>query len=391
MNLGTSLLLHGKFKKPFYFSRLLILISFFSVITIMFTACHKDENKQPPTAPIVTTAALTNITTSGATGGGSIVSDGGAVVTASGIVWSLRNATPTLTDSVVAGTTSNGTFTSEISGLDFNTTYYIRAFATNSVGTGYGDIVTLTTTNDTNKVKFTYNGEEVVYGIIVSPTSGRKWLDRNLGAQQVATALNDYKAYGDLFQWGRPADGHQLINWTSASEGNAVNGITATAATSDVPGNSNYILPPYVDPLWLDDWRDDNNRNRWATAPQGPCPSGWHVPTKEEWGAELIMKLGSDGSSLNGGTAVTGGIDVLNDGFNMLKLVAAGYRAGNDGSGMGPGTFNWVGVRCYYWTSSDEIQFTTAGTLMVIDGNNNSRVVNSSAKSSGSSVRCIKD
>ena len=161
---------------------------------------------------------------------------------------------PALTDSVIAGTTCSGSFTTNLTRLDFNTVYYIRAFATNSVGTGYGDVVKLNTTNDTSKVRFTYNGKEVIYGIIISPVTGKKWLDRNLGALQAATAYNDYKAYGDLFQWGRPADGHQLITWSSSTAGTAVNGTTTTLANSDNPGHSNFTKG---DPFGTSDWRSE--------------------------------------------------------------------------------------------------------------------------------------
>jgi hypothetical protein len=132
-------------------------------------SCKKSDSAPPPTAPAVTTTALTNITTSSATTGGTILTDGNSAITQSGIVWSKTNATPTLTDSVIAGTTSKGSFTTNLTSLDFNTVYYIRAFATNSVGTGYGDVVKLNTVNDTSKVRFTYNGKEVIHGIIISP------------------------------------------------------------------------------------------------------------------------------------------------------------------------------------------------------------------------------
>jgi uncharacterized protein (TIGR02145 family) len=354
--------------------------SIIGLAMLVAIGCDKnDKQSSPPTAPIVTTAALTNVTTSGATAGGSIVSDGGAAVTTSGIVWSKSNATPTLADSVIAGTTANGTFTSEISGLEFNTSYYIRAFATNSVGTGYGEVVTLNTTNDTNKVRFIYNGEEVVYGIIVSPISGRKWLDRNLGAQQVATSYDDYKAYGDLFQWGRPADGHQLINWTSPpTAGTPVNGTTTTLATSDVPGHSNFIIYPDVFP-YTDDWRDDNNHNRWGTIPQGPCPPGWHVPTSAEWMAEE--------STTQGGTATSGGMENILDAYNLLKLTSAGRRK-KDGSVIS-------GSAGHYWSTSEEIipdtEYGNRSSAVEFNPGLDYIQTYGEFKAIAESVRCIKD
>jgi uncharacterized protein (TIGR02145 family) len=324
------------------FSPLLFRLAFIGLPLMIAVSCKKDD-PAPPTTPAVTTTPLTNITTSSATAGGTILTNGNAVITQSGIVWSRTNATPTLTDSVLAGTTASGSFTINLTGLDFNRTYYIRAFATNSVGTAYGDVVTLNTVNDTSKVRFMYNGKEVIYGIIISSVTGKKWLDRNLGASQVATSFDDYKAYGDLFQWGRPADGHQLMNWTSTTTGTAVNGTTEVVATSDIPGHNNFIICPWAFPL---DWRSDNNSSRWATNPQGPCPAGWHVPTINEWLAEV--------SKTTGGTANSGGMTDYKTGFSQLKLTVAGLRQ-LDGPKVV--VFKRIGNGGWYWSSTDQINF----------------------------------
>jgi uncharacterized protein (TIGR02145 family) len=357
-------------------SPLLLRLTYIGLPLIIAISCKKSDSAPPPTAPAVTTTPLTNITTSSATTGGTILTDGNAAVTKSGIVWSKTNGMPTLTDSVMAGTTAKGSFTTNLTGLDFNTVYYIRAFATNSVGTGYGDVVKLNTANDTSKVRFTYNGKEVIYGVVISPTTGKKWLDRNIGATQVAASFDDYKAYGDLFQWGRPTDGHQLINWTASNLGTAINGTTTVLATSDTPGHSNFIIPPYADPL---DWRSDNNRNRWATTPQGPCPTGWHVPTITEWLAEV--------SITKGGTANSGGITDYKTGFNQLKLAISGLRLVN---GPGVVSFKQVGNSGCYWSTSD--QLTGNGSVSdVIDIEYGANFVQQSeaSKSSALSVRCL--
>lgn len=88
--------------------------------------------------PTLTTTAVTSITSSGAISGGNISSDGGAAVTARGVCWS-TSSNPTTTDSKTSDGTGTGSFTSTLSGLSPNTTYYVRAYATNSVGTSYGN------------------------------------------------------------------------------------------------------------------------------------------------------------------------------------------------------------------------------------------------------------
>jgi len=95
-------------------------------------------------APTITTTAATSVTTSTATSGGNVTSDGGATVTARGVCWN-TSGTPTITDSKTSDGTGAGAFTSSLTGLSASTTYYARAYATNSVGTSYGSQVSLTT------------------------------------------------------------------------------------------------------------------------------------------------------------------------------------------------------------------------------------------------------
>ncbi len=321
------------------------------VATTFVAACKKD--KTPPTESTVTTAALTNITTNSATAGGTITSNGGAAITASGIVLSRGHSTPTLSDTVMSGTTSTGSFTTTINGLDFNTTYYIRAYATNSVGTGYGNVVTLNTTNDTTKVRFTYMGQQVVYGVINSPTTGKKWMDRNLGATQAATSVNDVAAYGDLFQWGRLADGHQ--SRTSAT--------TSTKSSNDVPGHGNFIVTsPGTNPY---DWRNSQNPNLWqgVNGINNPCPPGWRVPTRAEWDAE--------------------GISERNSAFNKLKLPSDGARGTN-------GAISGIGSYGTYWSST--IDYGSDPTLgVVLFFNASFSFTGEDDRGTGNPVRCIKN
>ena len=101
-----------------------------------------------PSTPTVSTNALTNITAISATGGGNISSDGGGLVTARGVVWSTTTG-PTISLSTRTNDGGGtGAFTSSMTSLSTNTKYYVRAYATNSAGTSYGDEVTLSTLNN---------------------------------------------------------------------------------------------------------------------------------------------------------------------------------------------------------------------------------------------------
>ena len=90
--------------------------------------------------PTVTTSSVTNIFTTSASCGGNVTHDGSAAVTAKGVCWN-TSTDPTISNSHTHDGTGEGSFTSAISELDVSTHYYVRAYATNSVGTGYGSNV----------------------------------------------------------------------------------------------------------------------------------------------------------------------------------------------------------------------------------------------------------
>ena len=100
-----------------------------------------------PTLATVTTDPITNLAATTATSGGNVTFDGNSPVTAYGVCWS-TNATPTLANSTITTDGSGtGAFVSSLTGLVPGTTYHLRAYATNGIGTGYGAVETFTPTN----------------------------------------------------------------------------------------------------------------------------------------------------------------------------------------------------------------------------------------------------
>ncbi|MBQ3709451.1 MAG: hypothetical protein II887_01970 [Bacteroidales bacterium] len=100
-------------------------------------AFKTEASSTTVTLPTVVTAEVTEITTNSAKGGGEVTNDGGTEVTERGICWS-TNANPTLNDNHIASGAGTGTFTAAMDNLDSNTTYHVRAYATNEKGTAYG-------------------------------------------------------------------------------------------------------------------------------------------------------------------------------------------------------------------------------------------------------------
>jgi hypothetical protein len=124
------------------------------IITILFVFSAFTSNAQrtiftsqnnyvaPPSPPVLVTTAVTAITGTTATSGGTITSDGGATVTSRGLVWGTSPGASTFSSTSGTGT---GTFSTNLTGLNISTTYYVRAFATNNVATVYGSEVSFTT------------------------------------------------------------------------------------------------------------------------------------------------------------------------------------------------------------------------------------------------------
>ncbi len=124
---------------------------------------------------------------------------------------------------------------------------------------------------------------QFVYMLVTNPFTGRVWLNNNLGAEyanlnsssfnsmQQATASDDYRAYGSLFQWGRKADGHELINWEDIKTGIAKYGTTTTK--SDDPDFPEFIIGD-------GDWRVTPDDTLWASesSPNSVCPVGYRLP-----------------------------------------------------------------------------------------------------------------
>jgi len=116
-------------------------LAFFLIVA----SCKKDaEPANQQLLPVLTTVAASDITTSTIRSGGVVTSDGGAAITTKGTCWSIHPE-PTISDSKTNDGSGTGTFVSNITGLTASTTYYLRAYATNQAGTGYGNSITCTT------------------------------------------------------------------------------------------------------------------------------------------------------------------------------------------------------------------------------------------------------
>jgi formylglycine-generating enzyme required for sulfatase activity/GH43 family beta-xylosidase len=170
-----------------------------------------------PTKPTVTTTAVTNITTTGATSGGNVTSDGGASVTARGVCWS-TSANPTTSNSKTTNGTGTGSFTSSINGLNASTTYHVRAYATNSLGTSYGSDITFKSASPNQPVVSTGSASGV--------STNSATLNGTVNPKGLSTTY--YFQYGTSTSYGTNTASTSVGSGTSAvSVSTAISGLTS--------------------------------------------------------------------------------------------------------------------------------------------------------------------
>jgi uncharacterized protein (TIGR02145 family) len=210
-----------------------------------------------PTLPSLTTTAVTSITTTTATAGGNITNSGNSSVTVRGICWSTSH-NPTVDNNHTDNGTGTGSFTGNLTGLNPGTTYYVRAYAVNGVGTNYGNEVSFTTQSPfvcgTSTVSDYDNNEYNTVQI-----GSQCWMKENMRTTHYA-------------------------NGTSITKGS-----TSQASTS-----TRYYYKPSNSTVYgyLYNWPATIGPSSVSTNNQGVCPTGWHVPSDGEW-TQLIQHVGS--------------------------------------------------------------------------------------------------
>ncbi len=273
--------------------------------------------------PVLTTSIVTSITDTSATCGGNITFDGGSTITMRGICWDTSQH-PIATGSHTSDSLGTGVFTSSITGLKPATTYYLRSFAINSIGTGYGNEITFTTQN--KNIRGIMFNPNLTYGS-VTDTDGNTYKTIQIGTQTwMAENLKTtrYKN-GDLIGTTSPAT-LDISSETTAKYQWAYNGDESKVA---IYGRL-YTWYAVTDSRYV-------------------CPTGWHVPSDEEWTALTDFLSGAD---------VAGG-KLKETGFmhwwspNTGATNATGFTALPGGYRYSYGEFDLIGYYGFRWSSSE--------------------------------------
>ena len=298
-------------------------------------------------APVVTTLEVTGIAQTTAISGGDVITDGGPAVTERGVCFSVY-PNPLILDIHTSDGSGMSGFTSNMGGLEQNTMYYVRAYATNSIGTSYGNQVTFRTLPVACGSTFIINhipgdvapvAKTVTYGTVTNiPGEPLKcWITSNLGADRQATAKDEATE--------APAGWYWQFNRKQGYKHDGTTRTPGSAWISSISEDSDWI--PENDPCTLE------------------LGYGWRIPTASEW------------TNVDG----TGGwIDWTGPWNSDLKLHAAGNL---DNTGMVANR----GVSGYYWSSGQNT--LTNGWYLRLSGSASGMV--RFQKSLGNSLRCLRN
>ncbi|MCR4857869.1 MAG: hypothetical protein K5890_06705 [Bacteroidales bacterium] len=327
--------------------------------------------------PSVTTNVVSNITTSSATCGGNVTSDGGATVTARGACWS-TSQNPTVSSSYTIDGSGTGTFISNISGLTSGTTYYVRAYATNSAGTAYGNAVSFTTLNSST----TQDGQPCPNAITVTDYDGNVYNTVKIGNQCWMK---------ENLQTSHYANGTSIALGTTASN---------TIAYRYYPNNdiNNVVAYGYLY-NWPAVMNESSSSNANPSGVQGICPNGWHVPSDAEW-TQLTNYISSQSQYICGGNSTSIGKSIANQtGWNTSNSTCAIGNTPNTNNATGfsalpcgtyvNGNHLYFGNSCDWWSTTVENNDKAYNRYLDYFAPNVKRDGN--MKSFGNAVRCIRD
>ena len=328
--------------------------------------------------PEVSSSSVADITATSAVSGGNIISDGGTEVTARGVCWStLQN--PTIMDTHTTNGSGTGAFSCLLSGLSNGTTYYMRAYATNSAGTAYGEEVSFTT--------LAAGGSPIFSG---QPCPG-------------VTTVTDYdgNVYNTI-QIGNQCWTRENLRTTHYADGTAIPA-GGNSSSFDVP----YRYSPNDDPNnviiygYLYNWPAVVYTSS-STGVTGICPTGWHAPSYSEW---LQMEnyvssvtehvCNNNSNYIAKSLAATTGWNYANGeclvGDNPSTNNSTGFNAYPAGLSAGTAPYVNFGVGAYFWTTTEIENSTTSAYRPFIANSLATILITNYSKCSGHSVRCLRD
>ena len=320
--------------------------------------------------PMVITNALSNITNTTAICGGNVSSDGGSAVIARGVCWNTTQ-NPTVSGDHTVDSSGTGNFTSTITGLTSGTTYYVRAYATNSVGTAYGSQVEFSTALETGS-----DGQPCSNANTVTDYDGNVYNTVQLGNQC----------------WMR-----ENLKTTHYSDGTLISLGSSTSSSTAYLYYPNNVANNVSTFGYLYNWkavmRNSTSSNTNPSGVQGICPVGWHVPSIVEWtqlvdyvGGQNQYVCGDAPSKIAKALASTTSWDYYDSpcsvGYDPTTNNATGFSVVPAGS---------FGSYESYFGSQGSLWSSTGTYYLLLDSGWSTVCFYDGSSYIGHSVRCIRD
>ena len=293
-----------------------------------------------PILPTITTNPVTSITKTTAVSGGNISSDGGSPILARGIVWNKTGNPPQIgTDSIrTDASLTTGSYSLNPGNLNSGITYYVSAYATNAVGTAYGNQLTFTT----QPVLDTIGNQYTTITI-----NGKEWFKENLKTTKYANgdSIENVPTAGD---WGLRTSGAWAYYNNDVNNNSSLGKLYNWYAVTDV---------------------------------KGLCPTGWHVATDADW-TSLTSNYGTDAAAGNELKAITTwttpNSNTNSSGFGALP-----------GGGRGGLDFGDLNNKGFWWTST--LFDASSSYARRLEYNTDTVIRYSENNKYGFSVRCVKN
>ncbi len=381
--------------------------------------------------PTVTTNAVESITNNSAVCGGNVTAYGSTAVSAKGVCWSTLSE-PTISDSYTTDGSGLGSFTSNISGLDGNTPYFVRAYATNMEGTAYGNEISFTTTvtgtlpTVTTDIASSISDSSAICGGEVISEGSSAVIARGVCWSTILPTIADpHTSDGNgIGHFSSNLTGleeytpYYVRAYASNSEGTAYgNEIAFTTPGSGPTGEACPGIPSIIDPrdgqeyptvkigtqCWLrknmnylggTSWCYDNSTSNCATygrlydwtSALGACPEGWHLPSNDEFGV-LVSFLGSDAGGKMKEVGTEHWISPNTGATNLSGFTAlgGGFRQPN---GL---LFYSLNARAAFWTSTETVPSSPLVWYAYLVNYESTFHKLNNEKAYGLSVRCLQD
>jgi uncharacterized protein (TIGR02145 family) len=321
-----------------------------------------------PVIPTLYSSQAYHITATSAVSGGAILSDGGLEITARGVCWSAHH-TPTIHDDHTVDGTGSGSFESELTGLESYTVYFLRAYATNSLGTGYGENFAFITLWDNSPV-------EDIDGNVYSTfqLGDNVWMAENLKVIH--------------FSDGTPIDHvENSADWNNL-------GIDSKAYSFYENSDSSFAVFGGLY-TWAAAMNGEVRTDNYDEEIQGVCPEGWHLPTESEW-KQLEQDLGMSELDVRdkgwrgwteGGKLKQTGTSLWID-PNEGATNESGFTALPGGMRAADGVFSSRDTFAAYWSSTG---FDSQAWIRALHADNAKILREEYPVNSGLSVRCVMD